>query len=380
MDFEFTEEQKMFRDSFRDFVQKEIAPLVEEAEKKEKFPKQILKKMAALGYLGVDYPPEYGGAGLGKVGGCISIEEIARVCVGISAAIIIDTENSVINIFNHGSDYLKKNYMIPTLKGEKLGAFALTEANAGSDVANIQTRAVRQGDHFVINGSKTYITNAPVCDFMLVAAYTDKSKGVRSGMSLFIMDSDTPGYSCRPLEKVCFRSSETGELTYEDCKVPAENLVGQEGKGFGYIVEALAGGRVIHAARSVGLAMGAYEASLKYSQERVAFGQPIYKNQAIAFKLARMATNIEAARLMAYKAAWLMDQGKEALKEASMAKLFASEMAVEVANEAMQIHGGVAFMMESPVQRFFRDSRLFTVTEGTTEIQQLVISRELGLR
>ncbi len=380
MDFELTEEQKMFRDAFRDFVSKEIAPLVEEAEKSEKFPRQILKKMASLGYLGVDYPPEYGGAGLGKMGGCISIEEIARVCVGISAAIIIDTENSILSVYNHGSDFLKEKYLIPTLKGEKLGAFGLTEPNAGSDVAGIQTRATRDGDHWIINGTKMFITNAPVADFIMVAAYTDKSKGVRSGMSLFMMDTDTPGYSCRPVEKVCFRSSETGELTFEDCRVPKENLIGQEGKGFAYIVEALAGGRVIHAARSVGLAVGAYEASLKYSQERVQFGQPIYKNQAIAFKLARMATNIEAARWMAYRAAWLMDLGKECLKEASMAKLFASEVAVEVANEAMQIHGGVAFTMESPVQRFFRDSRLFTVTEGTSEIQQLVISRELGLR
>lgn len=380
MDFEFTEEQKMFRDAFRAFVQKEIAPLVEEAEKKEKFPKQILKKMADLGYLGVDYPPEYGGAGLGKIGGAICIEEIARVCVGISAAIIIHTENSIISVFNHGSDYLKQRYLVPALKGEKFGAFGLTEPNAGSDVAGIQTRAVRQGDDYIINGTKMFITNAPVCDFILVAAYTDKSKGVRGGMSLFIVDADTPGYSCRSLEKVCFRSSETGELTFEDCKVSEKNLVGQEGKGFGYIVEALAGGRVIHAARSVGLAVGAFEASLKYSQERVQFGQPIYKNQAIAFKLARMATNIEAARWMAYRAAWLMDQGKESLKEASMAKLFASEVAVDVANEAMQIHGGYAFTMDSPVQRFFRDSRLFTVTEGTSEIQQLVISREIGLR
>ncbi|MDZ4246811.1 MAG: acyl-CoA dehydrogenase family protein [Dehalococcoidia bacterium] len=379
MDFEFSEEQKMFRDAFRDFVEKEISPLVEEYEKKEKFPKQILKKMAALGYLGVDYPEEYGGAGLGKVGGCISIEEIARVAVGISAGIIIGTENSIMSIYNHGSDYLKQKYMVPSLKGEKLGAFGLTEPDAGSDAANIQTTAVLKGDHYVLNGTKMFITNAPVAEFVLVAASTDKSKGPR-GISLFVLDTDTPGYTCRSLEKVCFRSSETGELSFEDCKVPKENLVGEEGKGFRYIVEALAGGRVIHAARSVDLAVGAFEASLKYSQERVQFGQPIYKNQAIAFKLARMATNIEAARLMAYKAAWLMDQGNDAVKEASMAKLFASEVAVEVANEAMQIHGGYAFTMDSPVQRFFRDSRLFTVTEGTSEIQQLVISRELGLR
>ncbi len=380
MDFEFNEEQKMFREAFRGFVQKEISPLVEEYEKKEKFPKQILKKMADLGYLGVDYPEEYGGAGMGMMGGSICVEEIARVCVGISSAIIIDTENSIMSIYHHGSDYLKQKYMVPVIKGEKLGAFGLTEPNAGSDVAGIQTKAVRDGDNYIINGAKTWITNAPVCDFLLVAAYTDKSKGARGGISLFVMEPDTPGYSCRSLEKVCFHSSETGELAFEDCKVPKENLIGEEGKGFSYLIEALAGGRVTHAARSVGCATGAYEASLQYAQDRVAFGQPIYKNQTIAFKLARMAMNIEAARWMSYRAAWLMDQGKPALKEASMAKLFASEMAVEVTNEAMQIHGGVAFGMESPIQRFFRDSRLFTVTEGTSEIQQLVISRELGLR
>jgi alkylation response protein AidB-like acyl-CoA dehydrogenase len=380
MDFEFTEEQKMFRDAIRDFAQKDIAPLVDEAEEKERFPGSLFPKMGQLGYLCPKYPPEYGGGGLGKVGDCLLVEEVARICVGISAALIIQSGLATAALFTHGHEEQKRKYLIPAIAGQTIGAFGLTEANAGSDVAAIQSTATKNGSGYTLNGSKMFITNGPIADYTIVAAYTDKSKGTRGGISLFIVDKDTPGFTFRPLVKVCFRSSETAELSFDNCPIPSENLIGEEGKGFPYIMETLADGRISHAARSLGLAQAALEASLKYSQERVQFGQPIAKFQATSFKLARMATELEAARWMVYRAAWLLDKGDNCLKEASMAKLFASEMAVRAANEAMQIHGGYAFTMDSPVQRYFRDSRLFTITEGTSEIQQLVIAREIGLR
>ncbi|MBM2831126.1 MAG: acyl-CoA dehydrogenase [Dehalococcoidia bacterium] len=380
MDFEFNEEQKMFREAIRDFAEKDIAPLVNDAEEKERFPAHLFPHMGQLGYLCPKYPAELGGGGLGKMGDCILVEEVARVCVGISAALIIQSGLATAAMFAHGREEQKKKYLMPAITGKKIGAFGLTEANAGSDVAAIQTTATKSGKGYTLNGSKMFITNGPIADYVVVAAYTDKSKGAKGGISLFILDKETPGYTFRPMVKVCFRSSETAELSFDNCTVPAENLIGEEGRGFPYIVETLADGRISHAARSLGLAQAALEASLKYSQERVQFGQPIAKFQATSFKLARMAMELEAARWLVYHAAWLIDRGESCLKEASMAKLFASEMAVKAANEAMQIHGGYAFMMDSAIQRYFRDSRLFTITEGTSEIQQMVIAREIGLR
>lgn len=380
MDFEFSEEHKMFRDAIRDFCEKEVGPLVDEAERKEKFPVSLFPKMGKLGYLCPKYPSEYGGGGLGKIGDCLLVEEMARVCVGISAALIVQSGLATASIFFHGTEQQKKKYLIPAITGQTIGAFGLTEANAGSDISAIQSTVTRKGNSYILNGSKMFITNGPIADYVVVAAYTDKSKGARGGISLLILDKDTPGFTQRSLSKVCFHSSETAELAFDNCTVPADNLVGEEGKGFGYVVETLADGRVTHAARSLGLAQAALDASVKYAQERVQFGQPISRFQGTSFKLARMATELEAARWMVYHAAWLLDRSEGCLKEASMAKLFASEMAVKAANEAMQIHGGYAFMMDSPVQRYFRDSRLFTITEGTSEIQQMVIARELGLR
>ncbi|HEX7363561.1 MAG TPA: acyl-CoA dehydrogenase family protein [Dehalococcoidia bacterium] len=380
MEFELSEEHKMFKEAICNFAQKEIAPLVDEAEKNATFPLQLFPMMGKLGYLCVRYPAEYGGAAMGKLGDCISVEEVAYQSVGICAGIMVQSGIGTTAVYTRGNEEQKKKYLVPAIRGDKIAAFGLTEPNAGSDAASIQTTAVRKNDKYVLNGTKIFITNGNICDFVLVAAYTDKSKGSRGGVSLFIVEKDTPGFNRAKLHKFCGRSGETGELTFEDCAVPEANLIGEEGKGFPYVMESLMGGRISHASRSLGLARAAYDATLKYAQERVQFGQPIAKFQTNSFKLARMALDIEAARWLIFHAAWLYDQNKPHIKEAAMAKLFASETAVRVTTEAMQIHGGYGLVEEAVVQRYFRDSRMSTITEGTSEIQQLVISREIGLR
>lgn len=379
MDFEFGEEHKMFREVIRSFAEKEIAPLVEEAEAKEKFPLELFPQMGSLGYLCVRYPAKYGAAEMGKMAECIMVEETARICAGIAAGLMIQSGLGTSLICDHGSEAQKQKYLVPAIKGQKIGAFALTEPNAGSDAAAIETKATKEKNGYLLNGVKTFITNGPIADFASVAAYTDKGKGPRAGVSVFMVEKGPPGFTARKLYKLGNRSAETGELTFDNCWIPRENLVGEEGKGFPYLMEGLAGGRISHSARSLGVAQAALEASLKYAKERVQFGQPIGKFQAISFKLARMAMELEAATWLAYHSAWLYDQGKKAMKEAAMAKLFASEMVLNVTSEACQINGGYGYMMDSPVQRYFRDARLYTITEGTSEIQQLVIARELGL-
>lgn len=380
MDFELSEEQKMFKQAIHDFAEKEISPLVDEAERIAAFPLHLFPKMGELGYLCVRYPPEYGGAGMGKMGDCISVEEIAYVNVGIAAGIMVQGGIGTSAIFVRGNEEQKQKYLVPAIKGQKIAAFGLTEPNAGSDAAAIETTAVRKNGKYILNGTKIFITNGNVCDFVVAAAYTDKSKGAGRGVSLFIVEKDTPGFTRSKLHKFCSRPGETGELTFDNCAVLEENLIGEEGKGFPYIIEVLYGGRISHASRSLGLARAAYDAALKYAQERVQFGQPIAKFQANAFKLARMAMELEAARWLIYHAAWLYDQNKPHVKEAAMAKLFASEVAVRITTETMQIFGGYGLVEESIVQRYFRDARLATITEGTSEIQQLVISREIGIR
>ncbi|HIE17946.1 MAG TPA: acyl-CoA dehydrogenase [Dehalococcoidia bacterium] len=380
MNFELTEEQKMFQEAIGSFAEKEIAPLVDEAEKTSTFPVQLFPKMGTLGYLCVRYPVQYGGAGIGKIGDCIAVEEVAYHSVGIAAGIMVQSGIGTTAIYTRGSEDQKQKYLVPAIRGHKIAAFGLTEPNAGSDAAAIETTATRKNGKYILNGTKIFITNGSFCDFVLVAAYTDKSKGARDGVSLLIADKDTPGFNRSRLHKFCARSGEVAELTFEDCAVPEENLVGEEGKGFRYLMESLTGGRISHASRSLGLARAAYDASVTYAQERVQFGQPIAKFQVNAFKLARMAMDIEAARWLIYYAAWLYDQDKPHVKEAAMAKLFASEVAIRVTTEALQIHGGYGLMEESVVQRYFRDARLATITEGTSEIQQLVISREIGIR
>ncbi len=380
MDFELSEEHKMFQEAIRKFSEKEIAPLVDEAEKTATFPLQLFPQMGKLGYLCVRYPAKYGGAEMGKVGDCISVEEVAYQSVGICAGIMVQSGIGTTAVYTRGTEDQKQKYLVPAIKGEKIAAFGLTEPNAGSDAASIETTATKKNGKYILNGTKIFITNGNVCDFVIAATYTDKSKGARGGVSLFIVEKGTPGFNRAKIHKFCGRSGETGELSFEDCAIPEENLIGEEGKGFPYLMESLMGGRISHASRSLGLARAAYDATIKYAHERVQFGQPIYKFQVNAFKLARMALDIEAARWLIFYAAWLYDQNKPHIKEAAMAKLFASEVAVSVTTEAMQIHGGYGLTEESVIQRYFRDSRMSTITEGTSEIQQLVISRELGLR
>ena len=379
MDFDFNEEQRMFQKAIRGFAEKEIVPLVDEAEEKEQMPLELFPKMGQLGYLCPRYPVELGGGGLGKIGDCILFEELGRICAGISGSIMVQGGIGSSAIDDHGTEKQKQEYLVPVIKGEKIAAFGLTEPNAGSDAAAIETTAVRDDDNYIINGTKMFITNSPIADFILTAAYTDKSKGTKGGVSLFIVEKGTPGLAVRKLHKVCFRAGAAGEVTLDEVRIPQGNLVGEEGKGFRYLMETLNGGRIAHGAQTIGIAQAAYEASLEYAKTRVQFGKPIGKFQAISFKIARMAIDIEAARWLAYRTAWLYDQGVECRKEAAMTKLFASEVCNRVAADAMQVHGGYGFMMESPVQRYFRDARLRTVTEGTSEIQMMVIARQMGL-
>ena len=379
MDFDFNEEQKMFQQAARDFCVREVAPLVEKAEAQEETPLQLFPRMGSLGYLCARYPAKYGAAEMGKISECILLEELARISGGIAAAMMVHSGLGTAMINDHGSEELKQKYLVPAIKGQSISAFGLTEPNAGSDAANMSTKAVKQGDHYIINGNKIFITNGPYADFVCVAAYTDKSKGAGKGVSVFVVEKGSPGFSvARKMEKLGNRSAGTAELVFDNCIVPANNLVGEEGKGFRYVMETLDGGRIAHAARSLGVAQAAFEASVKYSNERVQFGQPIGKFQAISFKLARMAMQLEAARCLTYYAAWMYDQKRRCLKEASMAKLFASEVVIDVTAEAMEIHGGYGYMMDSPVQRYYRDARLYPITEGTSEIMHVVISREIG--
>lgn len=379
MDFELNELQKMFREAVREFLNKEVAPLVEEAEEKERFPMQILRRMGALGYLCVRYPAKYGGQELGILEECILTEEFCRISIGVAGAIIVHNGIGSEIIYAHGSEGLKQKYIVPAIKGEKLGAFGLTEPDAGSDASAVKTTAVKKDNGYVLNGTKTFITSGPIADFVLVAAYTDKSKGTRGGISIFVVDKGMPGFSARKLHKLGHRGTETGELTFDNVFVRKEHLIGEEGKGFGYLMETLSGGRIIHSFCSLGIAQAAYDAALDYAKKRVQFGQPIGKFQAISFKLAKMATQLEAAHWLGYRAAYLYDHGKPCNKEASMTKLYSSETAQYITAETMQIFGGYGYVMEATVQRYFRDARLMTITEGTSEIQQLVISREIGL-
>jgi len=380
MDFDFSEEQRMFKEAIHSFAEKEISPLVDEAEKTATFPLQLFPKMGELGYLCVRYPAEYGGAGIGKIGDCISVEEVSYFSVGIAAGTMVQGGIGTSAIYARGSEDQKQKYLVPAITGQRIAAFGLTEPNAGSDAASIETIATKRNGKYVLNGTKMFITNGNICDFVVVAAYTDKSKGARGGVSLFVVEKGTPGFTRSKLHKFCARSGEIAELTFEDCAVPEENLIGEEGRGFPYLMETLMGGRISHAARSLGLARAAYDESLEYAKARVQFGQPIAKFQTNAFKLARMAMELEAARWLVYYAAWLYDQDKPYVKEAAMAKLYASEVAAHITTEALQINGGYGLMEESVAQRYFRDARLGTITEGTSEIQQLVISREIGIR
>jgi alkylation response protein AidB-like acyl-CoA dehydrogenase len=377
MDFELSDEHRIFRKTVRDFAEKEIAPLIEEAEREQRFPKELISRARDLGLLGVNIPEEYGGAGGDMIMVCILAEELARVCSGIAVG-LFSVAMGPGAIYLLGTEEQKRRYLPSAFRGEKVFALGITEPNAGSDVSAIETTAHRDGDYFLLNGSKIFITNGTFADYVFIAAYTDKSKGY-AGMNLFIVDTSLSGFSVtRKLDKLGHRSAETAELLLEDVRVHKDDLLGSPEAGFMNIMQLLDGGRVIVASRAVGIAQAAFEAAFSYAQQRVQFGRPISKFQVTRFKIARMAMEIDAARLLVYRAAALLDKGAHCTKEVSMAKLFAAEVAERVAAEALQIHGGYGYITDLPVERYFRDAKLCPITEGTSEIHHIIIARELA--
>ena len=378
MNFAFTDEQQQLRRSIREFAEGEIAPHVMEWDEASHFPTEIMPKLAEMGLLGVIFPEQYGGAGLGYVEYVIAIEELSRV--DGSVGIIVAAHNSLCSnhIFKFGSEAQKQKYLVPLAQGRKIGAWSLTEPEAGSDAGGTRTTAKREGDHWLVNGAKTFTTNGHYADICVAMAVTDKSKNSH-GISAFIVEKGTAGFQPGKKEnKLGLRASDTSEMILSDCRVPQENLLGAEGEGFIGSLKILDGGRISIAALGLGMARGALDAAIKYAKQRKQFGQPISEFQAIQFKLADMATQVEAARLLVYQAAWLADQNNARFTcESSMAKLFASEVAVQVANECVQIHGGYGFIKDYPAEKFYRDVKLCTIGEGTSEIQKLVIARQL---
>ncbi|CAN0541952.1 unnamed protein product, partial [Laminaria digitata] len=334
LSYAFTEEQEDLREMVREFAQAEIAPLVEEAERHEKFPVELMPKLGELGLLGIVFPEEYGGIGADKITECIFVEEMAKVSAGITASVNAHADLAAFPIYKFGTDAQREKYLPPSIAGEIIGAYAITEPNTGSDAAGLATRAEKKGDRYVINGRKNFITNGTICDYCLVAAYTDRSRR-GEGISVFIVDRNTPGFEVtRKLEKMGHRSSDTAELVFEDCEVGEEALLGGKEDAFGALMGALITGRVSHGVKSAAIAEAAFEAARQYALEREAFGRTLSKFQAIRFKLADMATRIEAAKSLAYKAAWLYATGQPCVKEASMAKYFSAEVADDVCREA----------------------------------------------
>jgi len=378
VDFTFTEEQKHLRKSVREFAEGEIAPHVMEWDEASHFPLELLPKLAEMGLLGVIFPEEYGGTGLGYVEYVIVIEELSRV--DGSVGLFVAAHNSLCSnhIYKFGTEEQKRKYLVPLAQGKKLGAWSLTEPEAGSDAGGTRSTAVRNGNNWVLNGSKTFTTNGHYADTCVAMAVTDKAKGSH-GISAFILEKGMPGFRPGKKEnKLGMRASDTSEVIFTDCKVPAENLLGSEGEGFTGSLKILDGGRISIAALGLGMAQGALDAAVCYAKQRRQFGKAISEFQAIQFKLADMATEVEAARLLVYQAAWLADQNNARFtRESSMAKLFASEVAVRVANECVQIHGGYGFIKDYPAEKFYRDVKLCTIGEGTSEIQKLIIARQL---
>jgi len=377
VDFSLTEEQRLLKKTVREFAEAEIGPHAREWDEKQEFPRAVFTKLGELGLMGVVWPAEYGGSGMSTLDYAIVMEELSRVDAGVALSVAAHNSLSSGHIFLAGTEEQKKKYLGPLARGEKIGCWGLTENSAGSDAGGTKTTAVRDGAHWVLNGSKTFITNGRVADTAVVMAVTDRAKGAK-GISAFILERGMKGFrSGKKEDKLGVRSSDTSELVFEDCRVPAENLLGKEGSGFVDTLKILDRGRIGIAAFSIGIAQAALEASMTYSQGRRQFGHPIADFQAIQFKIADMATKVSAARLLAWQAASLRDAGKEHKVESSMAKLFASEAAVEIALDAVQIHGGYGYLKEYPVERYLRDSKLGTIGEGTSEVQRLVIAREL---
>jgi alkylation response protein AidB-like acyl-CoA dehydrogenase len=374
---ELTENQTLIRDTIRDFAQKKIKPKVMEWDEAQIFPMEIFRELGELGFMGIIFPEEYGGAGLGYVEFVIIIEELGIVDPSISLSVAAHNGLCTNHIFRFGNDAQKKKYLPDLVSGKKVGAWGLTESSSGSDAAAMKSIAEKKGNKYILNGSKTFITHGGSGETAVVTAITNKEAG-KKGISAFILEKGMPGFIAGKKEnKLGMRASETVQLTFENCEVPAENLLGEEGMGFINSMQILEGGRISIAAVSLGVAQGCLDASLKYSQERVQFGKPLSAFQATQFKLAEMKTNIEAARLLTMRAAKMKDDGLPNIREAAMAKLFASEIAEKASSEAVQIHGGYGYTKDYPVEKYYRDVKLLTIGEGTSEIQRIVIARDL---
>ncbi len=377
MNFDFTEEQIMIQQTAREFAQTEIAPSSIERDKNAEFPTEIVKKLGELGFMGMMVSPEYDGAGMDTVSYVLAMIEISKV--DASVGVIMSVNNSLVcsGLQKYGSDHIKETFLKPLARGEKLGAFALSEPEAGSDATQQRTTAHKDGDKWVINGIKNWITNGKSADYYIVMAQTDKEKK-HKGITAFVVEKGTPGFDHGVKEdKLGIRSSDTCSLTFENVKVPEENVIWEVGKGFNFAMNILNGGRYGIASQAVGIAEASLETALKYSQERKAFGTEIFNHQAIQFKLAEMATKVDAAKLLTLRAAYMRDAGQKYVKEAAMAKLYTSKVAMECADEAIQIHGGYGYVREYLVERYLRDEKITEIYEGTSEIQKIIIAREL---
>ncbi|MFZ5817250.1 MAG: acyl-CoA dehydrogenase [Bacillota bacterium] len=378
MDFDLSQEQAMIRQLAREFAEGELAPGASERDKTGEFPLHLVKKMGELGLMGIPFSEEYGGMGGDTVSYALAVEEISRVDASLGITLAAHCSIGMGPVYYFGSKEQKERWLPGAARGEYLASFGLTEPGAGSDSAGTRTTAVREGDQWVINGSKVYITNAAYCGYIVCTAVTEPGKG-HKGISAFILPNPTEGFSIGPAyEKMGLKSSDTRPLHFENVRLPAESLLGKPGEGFKQFMITLDGGRISIGAMAVGIAQASLDAALAYAKQREQFGQAISKFQAIQFKLADMAMEIELARMMVLKAAWLKDQGRPFTKEGAMAKLFASEVAVRAANQAIQIHGGAGYMEDYPVSRFWRDAKLTEIGEGTSEIQRLVIAKQLG--
>ena len=378
MDFDLPEEIVMFREAARDFARREIAPVVDQAEREERTPLDLFRKAGAAGFLGVRYPESLGGSGASCLAEAILREEFGYVCSGLAAALSVSSHLGTFPIHEFGTPEQKESYIVPALKGEKVSAFGLTEPNAGSDVRGIQTKAVQGDGGWILNGRKTFITNAPIADFMIVVGYTDPSAGI-DGMGLFIVDVPADGLQVNRIAKMGNLSSEIAEVVLDDVFVPNEACLGGERGAFKRVMLTLNVGRVLVSGGAVGIAQAALDSAVEYAKERKAFGNAIGSYQGVSFPLARAKATVDAARLAVYRAAWMFDQGRNPVMETSVAKLLAGEAAVDVTDKAIRVFGGYGYMREYPIERYYRDARYFAIVEGTQEIHQRVIAKELGL-
>jgi butyryl-CoA dehydrogenase len=377
MEFSFSKEHILLKQMYREFAENEVKPLAAEIDEEERFPVETVEKMVKAGFMGIPFPKKYGGEGGDNLGYTMAVEELSRVCATTGVILSAHVSLGAHPIYEFGTEEQKQKYLVPLANGEKLGAFGLTEPNAGTDASAQQTTAVLDGDSYILNGSKIFITNAAYADVYVIMAMTDKSIGTR-GISAFIVEADTEGFTVGPKEKkLGIKGSSTCELIFENCRIPKENLIGKEGMGFKIAMKTLDGGRIGIAAQALGIAQGALDETINYVKERKQFGKPISAFQNTQFQLADMASKIEAARLLVYKAAYNKDKGLSYSYEAAMAKLFASETAMEVTTKAVQLHGGYGYTREYPVERMMRDAKITEIYEGTSEVQKMVIAANL---